>query len=165
MLRVLFIIGLLIGSHPVFATKLSANEADNVAVNQTLKRFHLAAAEANSDEYFQLFADDAIFLGTDGGERWTKEAFKAYVTPHFSKGNGWLYQKVQRNISLVEGTNIAFFDEILFNKNYGKCRGTGVLIKVDNEWKILQYNLSIPVPNELSKDVVGLIQNASNVPK
>lgn len=164
MLKVLYFISLLICFHPALADKISANKATNAAVNQTIDRFHLAAAQANADEYFNLFADDAIFLGTDGSERWTKDEFKAYVAPHFSKGNGWLYQKVQRNISLIEGKNIAFFDELLVNNNYGQCRGTGVLIKVDNEWKILQYNLSIPVPNELSNDIVGLIQNANDTP-
>lgn len=164
MLKILYFISLLIWFHPALADKTSANEAINAVVNQTIDRFHLAAAQANADEYFNLFADDAIFLGTDGDERWTKDEFKAYVTPHFIKGNGWLYQKIQRNISLVEGQKIAFFDELLLNNNYGKCRGTGVLIKIDNEWKILQYNLSIPVPNELSNDIVGLIQNANNTP-
>ena len=157
MLRVLLGFVLFIIAISVFAQ--SSNEKGNVS--QTLDRFHQAAAKANYDEYFELFAEQAVFLGTDGSERWTKEAFKAYVKPHFTKKVGWLYKSTQRNISLVKDTNIAFFDELLFNDNYGKCRGTGVLIKLNNEWKILQYNLSIPVPNDLSEQVIGLIQSAS----
>jgi ketosteroid isomerase-like protein len=160
MLRILYFISLFIWLLPASAATSSANEA----VSQTIDRFHIAAAEANYDEYFKLFADDAVFLGTDGSERWTKEEFKTFVIPHFSKGRGWLYESTQRNISLVEGADIAFFDELLLNNNYGQCRGSGVLVKIGQEWKILQYNLSIPVPNELSSSIVGLIQNANETP-
>lgn len=158
MLKIISFISFFIWFSPTFA----GNHSVEAGVNQTLERFHLSAAQANFSEYFNLFADDAVFLGTDGSERWTKEEFKAYVKPHFSKGNGWLYQSTQRDISFVAGADIAFFDELLFNKSYGQCRGTGVLIKIDNEWKILQYNLSIPVPNALAGNIVELIQKASN---
>ncbi|MDG1752787.1 MAG: nuclear transport factor 2 family protein [Thalassotalea sp.] len=161
MIKILYFISLFIWFHPAFAVM----SLETKAVNQTIDRFHLAAAEANFDEYFKLFSDDAVFLGTDGNERWTKEEFKTFVIPHFSKGKGWLYESTKRNISLIEGAEVAFFDELLNNNNYGQCRGSGVLIKVDNEWKILQYNLSIPVPNELSDNIVGLIQNAKKTPK
>jgi ketosteroid isomerase-like protein len=160
MLRVLLWFGLFIGATSVYAQ--SSNE--KTIVGQTLDRFHQAAAEANSDDYFKLFAEQAVFLGTDGSERWTKEEFKQFVIPHFSKGNGWLYKSTQRNVSFVEGTDLAFFDELLFNDNYGQCRGTGVLIKINNHWKILQYNLSIPVPNELSANIVDLIQGERTAP-
>jgi ketosteroid isomerase-like protein len=161
MLKILSFISLFIWMHSPSALTNLANDA----VSQTIDRFHLAAANANYDEYFKLFAEDAVFLGTDGNERWTKEEFKAYVNPHFSKGKGWLYQSTQRNISLVKGTDIAFFDELLFNNYYGECRGSGVLIKVDSQWKILQYNLSIPVPNDISANIVGLIQKTNKAPK
>ncbi|MDO6444896.1 nuclear transport factor 2 family protein [Colwellia sp. 1_MG-2023] len=157
MLRVLLCFGIFIVATSAFAQP----NIEKTIVNQTLERFHQAAAEANYVRYFDLFAEQAVFLGTDGNERWTKEAFKQFVMPHFSKGNGWLYTKIQRNISLVKDKDIAFFDELLFNKNYGQCRGTGILIKENNTWKILQYNLSIPVPNEISEQIVGLIQKVS----
>lgn len=34
------------------------------------------------------------------------------------------------------------------------CRGSGVVVKQNNEWKIQHYVLSITVPNSLSKVVV-----------
>ena len=34
-----------------------------------------------------------------------------------------------------------WFDEELSNEKYGVFRGTGVLIKKDNNWLISQYNL------------------------
>jgi hypothetical protein len=128
-------------------------------VNKVLDTFHHAAAEADQKLYFSLLDEQAVFLGTDGTERWTKEEFSIFVTPYFSQGKGWLYQPTSRNITLIKQTNLAFFDELLENKNYGQCRGSGVLIYRDNQWKILQYNLSIPVPNALSREIVTIIRS------
>ena len=35
------------------------------------------------------------------------------------------------------------------NDKYGELRGTGVLKLVDQDWKIVQYNLVLPMPNDL----------------
>ena len=140
-----------------------ADEAMDKALNNTLDNFHLAAAEADYDEYFNLLAEDSVFLGTDASERWTKAAFKKFVKPYFSQGKGWRYESSHRYISKVKGENIFFFDELLNNDSYGQCRGSGVLIKENNQWKILQYNLSIPVPNKLSKHIVSIINNADEI--
>ena len=55
---------------------------------------------------------------------------------------------------------MAWLDEELSNETYGACRGTGVLIEVDGTWKIIQYNLSIPIPNALAAPVVELIRES-----
>ena len=52
----------------------------------------------------------------------------------------------------------AWFDERLENEHYGECRGTGVLRKADGRWRIAQYNLSIPVPNDLASELVERIR-------
>ena len=123
-----------------------------------LNSFHQAAADAQAKPYFNLLSQDAIFLGTDATERWSKEEFKAFVVPYFSQGKGWLYTPVERNISVVEQRQVAFFDEILFSESYGTCRGSGLLVKTDLGWKIAQYNLSIPMPNGLAKALVKQIK-------
>lgn len=127
-------------------------------VNETLDQFHQAAANADFDKYFALFADEGIFMGTDAGERWNKEQFKGFVRPFFSKGKGWLYSPTERNISPTLSNNLVIFDELLENSNYGQCRGSGILIKTGSGWQILQYNLSIPVPNDISGTIVGKIK-------
>ena len=43
------------------------------------------------------------------------------------------------------------FDEILISSEYGDFRGTGVLEIEDYRWKIVQYNLLLPIPNHLLK--------------
>ncbi|MDX2437638.1 MAG: nuclear transport factor 2 family protein, partial [Acidobacteriota bacterium] len=37
------------------------------------------------------------------------------------------------------------------------CRGTGVLVLVDGDWKISQYSLSIPMPNDLAAEFTSRI--------
>jgi len=130
----------------------------NGEFEQVLDSFHQAAAEANYEQYMGLLAKDAIYLGTDSSERWNKSEFAAFVKPYFNQGRGWLYQPVERHITYTQASNIAFFDELLENKNYGRCRGSGVLIKTEQGWKILQYNLSIPVPNAIAGQVVESIK-------
>jgi hypothetical protein len=147
-------ISILIFSFCLLSGGLSANSE----INKVLDTFHQAAANADQPLYFSLLDEQAVFLGTDGKERWTKKQFADFVTPYFSKGRGWLYKSTQRNITLVQqeqnGDQIAFFDELLNNSNYGQCRGSGLLRLTAQGWKILQYNLSIPVPNAISNSVV-----------
>jgi hypothetical protein len=129
------------------------------AIASTLDQFHQAAGEANAKDYLNLLTDNAVFLGTDSNERWTKKQFTAFVLPYFDKGSGWLYLVQKRHISLLDNNSIAFFDETLENSNYGICRGSGVLIKTAKGWKISQYNLSLMVPNGIAKKVVEEIKN------
>lgn len=138
-----------------FAT-LAAN--DEQSIETVLNSFHQAAADAEIKPYFNLLSQDAIFLGTDATERWSKDEFKAFVEPYFSQGKGWLYTPVERNISLIKQGQVAFFDEILFSESYGTCRGSGLLVKTDQGWKISQYNLSIPMPNGVAKALVKQIK-------
>ncbi|WP_206486509.1 nuclear transport factor 2 family protein [Thalassotalea sp. G2M2-11] len=145
-----FIVMLLI----LFSCALSANDK----LDQTLDNFHQAASEADFERYFSLLAEESIFLGTDATERWTKQQFAEYVKPYFARGQGWTYVSTERNFSPIAGTNLVFFDELLENDNYGQCRGTGVLRLNNGQWQILQYNLSVMVPNQLAKSVVSLIQ-------
>lgn len=140
----------------LFSTQTMANEE----INKVLDRFHLAAAEADGETYFSLLAEESIFLGTDATERWTKAQFKRFATPYFSQGKGWKYITQKRNVTKTNNPDVVFFDELLHNKNYGLCRGSGVLMKIDARWQILQYNLSIPIPNDLSKAIVKTIETA-----
>jgi ketosteroid isomerase-like protein len=137
-----------------------AQANEEAAVSSVLDRFHAAASHARFDAYFGLFAPDGVFLGTDASERWTVAQFKAYAKPHFDKGQGWTYVMRERHINIAPDGSHAWFDELLDNASLGLCRGSGVLRKVDGDWKIAQYNLSIPMPNtladELTKRIRGL---------
>ncbi|HEU5163223.1 MAG TPA: nuclear transport factor 2 family protein [Thermoanaerobaculia bacterium] len=127
-------------------------------VASVLDGFHDAASRADAAAYFGALAPDAIFIGTDPAERWTLADFRAFADPYFSQGRGWTYRPRDRHIALDASGDTAWFDEMLDNDSYGVTRGTGVLVRVGESWKIAQYHLTIPVPNELSKDVVRMIR-------
>ena len=124
-----------------------------------LDDFHAAASAADEERYFALLAPKAVFLGTDGGERWEGEEYRAFVHRYFSQGKGWTYVPSSRSITVAADGRTAWFDERLENEWYGECRGTGVLQLREGEWKIEQYNLTIPIPNELAAEVVARIRD------
>ena len=52
----------------------------------------------------------------------------------------------------------ARFDELLAHDRLGQCRGSGVLVREGDRWKVAQYNLSVPVPNDIVLDVAERIR-------
>ena len=136
--------------------------AETEAVDQVLSDLHRLAAEADFDAYFRLFTEDAVFMGTDATERWSIPDFQGYAIPaDGSPPRGWEYAMTERHIYLDADGNTAWFDERLDNANYGETRGTGALIKTGEGWKITQYNLTIPVPNELARELVAQIREVT----
>lgn len=129
---------------------------DRVTVGQVLDDFHKAASDADEARYFGHMAEDAVFIGTDATERWDRKTFREYAHPHFAAGKGWTYTPRDRHVD-IHG-DVAWFDELLDNAKYGECRGTGVLRKVGGTWKIVQYSLSIPIPNAVAGEVVKMIR-------
>lgn len=129
-----------------------------VKVANALDGFHQAAANADEDTYFGLLTDDAVFLGTDPDERWTKDEFEAFAMPYFERPSAWIYTPKSRHVSIAPCGSVAWFDEVLENAKLGLCRGTGVLLLEDGTWRISQYNLTIPVPNALTSDLVDRIK-------
>jgi ketosteroid isomerase-like protein len=130
------------------------------AVAAVLDDWHKAAAVADEERYFRHFAADAVMFGTDATERWTRDEFRVWAKPHFAKGKGWTFKAVKRHVSFSKDGAIAWFDESLDTMNLGPCRGTGVLVLDGDRWKIVQYNLSVPIPNEVFDDVKKIIDAA-----
>lgn len=136
-----------------------SNEAD---VHAVMNDWHNAAAEADFDRYFGHFSDSSsVFMGTDATERWTVSEFKAYSKPHFDRGRAWSFTPHNRHVYISENGKTAWFDEELSTPNLGPSRGTGVLVMVDNTWKIAHYNLTVPIPNSIVDDVVTQIEKNS----
>jgi ketosteroid isomerase-like protein len=127
-------------------------------VQAVLDDFHAAAAAADEERYFVRLAPDAVFIGTDPSERWAGSDFRDFVHRYFSKGKGWTYAPSERLVTIAEDGRTAWFDERLQNDSYGECRGTGVLQLREGSWKIEQYSLTIPVPNELVREMVTRIR-------
>ena len=130
-----------------------------IAAGLVVDQMHQAASRADGPTYFDTFTPDARFIGTDAAERWTLAQFRAYATPYFSQGKGWTYRPHDRVATLAPGECrcIVWFDELLDNDAYGLVRGSGVVRLTEAGWKIEQYVLSLPVPNDKAKAVVALI--------
>jgi pimeloyl-ACP methyl ester carboxylesterase len=126
------------------------------AIAAVLDDFHDAAAKADEARYFAHFSPEGVFLGTDASERWTVAEFRAYSERAFARDSAWIYVPQEREIVVVG--EFAFFDELLVNRSYGECRGTGCLRLIDGTWQIAQYSLSVPVPNAILRDVAEQIR-------
>jgi uncharacterized protein (TIGR02246 family) len=141
----------------LLASAAAAQSPDGMFAQGTiaavLEGFHAAAAAADEEKYFSYFTPDAVFLGTDGTERWTRDEFRKWAHPYFAKGKAWSFKAVARHIAFAPDYRVAWFDEALDTPNLGPCRGSGVVVATNNGWKIAQYNLSIPIPNDLADEV------------
>lgn len=124
-------------------------------IDKFLNNWHKAAATANFNNYFEAFTEDAIFIGTDATENWNKTAFQAYAKPHFDKGKAWNFTSLERHIFFSTDKKMAWFDELL-DTQMKICRGSGVLIKTEQGWKIKHYVLSMTIPNDNVDAVVKI---------
>jgi hypothetical protein len=128
---------------------LATTKGPEVEVASVLDDWHRAAAAADETRYFGHFTAEAVFLGTDATERWTREEFRRYAHPHFAKGKAWRFVAISRHVSFSQDRSVAWFDEALDTPNLGPARGSGVLLREGGQWRIAQYNLSVPIPNDL----------------
>ncbi len=126
-------------------------------VGTVLEDWHAAAAAADEARYFAHFTQDAVFLGTDATERWTRDQFRAWAKPFFARGKAWSFRARQRHVAFSKDGRVAWFDEALDTPNMGPARGSGVLVREGGRWRIAQYNLSVPIPNALLDGVVKQI--------
>jgi len=128
-----------------------------------LSLWHRAAAKGDFNGYFGRMTKDAVFLGTDKTERWSRAEFEEFARPYFDGVNAWTYEQRETNLIIGPGEDpdVVWFDEILFSDKYGLCRGAGVAERGDNgKWRIAHYSLSLLVPNSVSGDVVELIRSS-----
>jgi hypothetical protein len=124
-------------------------------VNTLLFNWHKAASDANFKEYFRVLDSTTIYIGTAAEEIWTKEQFANFSKPYFEKGKAWSFTTLDRNIYMSESANIVWFDELI-DTWMGTCRGSGVLEKKEDSWKIKQYVLSVAIPNDDIQAVIDI---------
>ena len=137
---------------------LSAQNAemkDRAKLHSIIDSWHKAAADANFDKYFDMMANSFVFIGTDASEFWNKAAFAEYAKPYFDKGKAWTFKSISRHIYFNYDRTTAWFDELL-ETQMKICRGSGVLLRQNGQWKMAQYVLSMTIPNENSNEVVKI---------
>lgn len=115
-------------------------------IDSLLEQWHYAAAISDENAFFGLMSQDAIYIGTDPTERWTRDELKVWSKKYFDAPSAWEFKPLSRNIRIGPGGQIAWFDELLDTK-MGPCRSTGMMIMQDEAWKLVHYQLSLALPN------------------
>jgi hypothetical protein len=128
------------------------HNAVNSEVANLVEQWHRDAANAYLDGYIGLMDSTCNYIGTDATENWKRDEFAAFCKPYFDKNTSWDFTTIQREVRLNEAVNTAWFDEIL-DTHMGTCRGSGALEFKNGEWKLMQYVLSVAIPNESMNDV------------
>ncbi|MBC7641849.1 MAG: nuclear transport factor 2 family protein [Flavobacterium sp.] len=139
----------------IFISTVAFAQTPKQQISKVLDNWHLAASNAKLNDYLSAMTDDAVYIGTDATENWTKPQFIAFAKPYFDKGKAWSFTALERNIYLSKDEKTAWFDELL-NTQMKICRGSGVLVKTGKLWKIKHYVLSMTIPNENSNEVVKI---------
>ena len=131
-------------------------------VHSLLDNWHKAASEANYDNYFGKMDRISIFIGTDASENWTKPEFEAFSKPYFDNGKAWDFKVLERNVYMNSDRDVVWFDELL--KTWmGTCRGSGVVVRSDSDWKIKHYVLSITIPNDDIQKVIAATKERDSI--
>lgn len=133
----------------------AALETSRAQIGAMLDSFNVAATNAQFDRYFDFFAPDGVFMGTDATEYWNKQQFMEWARPHFDKKQTWNFVSIERHIYFDSTGQTAWFDELL-NTQMKICRGSGVVAKVGDQWKLKQYVLSMTIPNSQIDPIVKI---------
>ncbi len=138
--------------------KTECSQAIIEKVSLFIDEWHMDATRADSLAYFTKLDDNSMFIGTDSSEVWNKAQFAKFAGPFFAKGKAWDFKKLSRNLHYEASKNIVWFDEMLTTW-MGPCRGSGfVAIDDDGNFKIVQYVLSVTVPNDKINRVIEAIK-------
>jgi ketosteroid isomerase-like protein len=132
-------------------------QSSEVKLNNLIDAWHISAAKADFNSYFNVTTNDFIFLGTAPGERWIKSEFQSFCKPYFDKGKAWDFKPSNRKWNVIAGGTVAYFDEDL-QTWMESCRGSGICVLENGEWKIAYYNLTVLIENEKIKQFIKLRQ-------
>lgn len=155
----LLFIGFFIANFACAQAKNKTQKADSLLkaeINLLVDKWHLCAAKADT-LFFDMMSDDGVYIGTDKTEYWTRDEFKKWAKPFFLRKSAWDFKAIKRNIYFSSDKKTAWFDEQL-DTWMGVCQSSGVLVKQGKLWKISHYQLSITLPNDLTKNFIKMVQ-------
>lgn len=121
---------------------------DSAAAAALLDYFH-AGAECDLERHLGYLEEYATTFGTAADERYTKADHRELLAPYFAAGHGMTSELVVLNITESEDGRFAWFDARLDKKRLCELRGSGLLHRGEDGWKIVLNNLAFPVPNDL----------------
>ncbi len=127
-------------------------------IDTLLNAWHRAAATADAEAFFGKMTPDAIYLGTDASERWLRDELREWSVKAFRRDVAWLFRPYDRQVYFSADGRTAWFEEMLDTPHMGTCRGSGVLSKTPEGWRIRHYDLALMVPNERMKAVQQMLR-------
>jgi len=136
--------------------RTQSSEDPRALIQKSMDTWHELASKADK-RFFDFMTPDAIYIGTDASERWTKQEFVKFAMPYFDKGKAWSFKAINRTVYLSDDEKTGWFEELL-DTWMGECRASGVLERTDQGWLLSHYQLSVTVPNEKIKEFLQLIE-------
>lgn len=134
----------------------TSEDEPEATVNQFIDDWHKAAAVADADAFFGSMSKDAVYIGTEAGERWLRDELREWSKKYFERGAAWDFKSTERHIYFSENGDYAWFEERL-DTWMGECHGSGILKLANKGWKIKHYHLSVTVPNDKIEDFKKLV--------
>lgn len=147
------------GSFELGSEKTETEGVKLNSINDLLDNWHKAAAEANADQFFGSMTEDCIYLGTDATEKWKRDELRSWAASAFERETAWDFTPYEREV-YSESNDLAWFDEKL-DTWMGECRGSGVVKRTPDGWKLKQYNLAVTISNDKIKDFMAIEQEKS----
>ncbi len=120
-----------------------------------LDAFHRAGREADLEGYLGYLAQEAVILGSDVGERFTREQVRRALESWFASGQGLETELVAVNATESEDGRFAWFDARLDKPSLCEMRGSGLLRREADGWKLVHYDFAFVIPNGLIELVTG----------
>ncbi len=137
--------------------KQNCNPATTNEIDTIMNRWHRAAAVADEDVFFGLMTENADYVGTDPTEHWKRDELKKWSEKFFQRDSAWDFKPKKRIVYFTQNGQYAWFDELL-DTWMGDCRGSGILHKTAEGWRIEQYVLSMTVLNDLTKSYLKILE-------
>jgi len=139
------------------AQKTKKDSLSKLEINQFMDNWHLFAANADT-LFFEMMAPNGVYIGTDKTEIWKRDEFKKWAMPFFKRKSAWDFKAIKRNIYFSDDKKYAWFDEQL-DTWMGVCQSSGVLKRKGKTWQIEHYQLSVTLPNDVTKDFIKLVKD------
>ena len=154
---VILIIAFTVSFSNVLAQKIDKKtEALTKDINTFMDQWHKDAANADTI-FFDKMAPNGIYIGTDKTEIWKRDEFKKWAKPFFLRKSAWNFKATQRNVYFSDDKKYAWFDEQL-DTWMGVCQSSGVLKRKGKTWEIEHYQLSVTLPNDVTKDFIKMVK-------
>lgn len=135
---------------------VKAQDSLKKELNVFIDNWHKAAAVADEDTFFGSMTENCIYIGTDKTERWKRDELKKWSEKYFQRESAWSFKPYDRDLHILN--DIVWFSELL-DTWMGVCRGSGILRKTKEGWKLEQYHLSVTIDNDKIESFLKLDPN------